>query len=95
MNVDFKEQFLEKWQKYFSGNELPIVFWYGDEDEGYEKFIPPGGRSCMICELKLVRKGQSLVYDRDNITCRGARRYTGYTNRLFPDFRYFLFDFSF
>ncbi|MBE0668281.1 MAG: DUF169 domain-containing protein, partial [Bacteroidales bacterium] len=50
----------------------------------------PKGWSCIICELAKVRKGRSLVYNAERITCGGGKRYLGYTDKLRPGFEYFL-----
>ena len=37
-----------------------------------------------------MRKGESLSYDTDSISCGGAKRYAGYNIEMNSTFRYFL-----
>ena len=90
MNIELKENFLTLWKKYFGDAELPIVFFYTYANEGLEWAEKPKGWSCIICELAKVRTGKSLVYNADRVTCGGARRYLGYTEKMRPGFEYFL-----
>jgi uncharacterized protein (DUF169 family) len=90
MNTELRDRFLALWNKYFGSAELPITFYYSKEEGGAEKVTKPGVRSCLICELAKVRNGRSLVYDTDSVTCSGAKRYLGFTNKMRPGFEYFL-----
>jgi uncharacterized protein (DUF169 family) len=90
MNIKLKESFLLHWKKYFGDTELPIVFYYADDDGGAEWSEKQKGRSCLICELAKVRGGRSLVYNAERILCGGAKRYLGYTDKMRPGFEYFL-----
>ena len=85
-----KEQFLTLWKKYFGIAELPIVFYYTNEDRGAEWVERPKGHTCIICELAKVRNGKSLVFNAERVSCGGAKRYLGYTERMRPGFEYFL-----
>ena len=90
MKTELKEQFLNLWKKYFGVAELPITFYYTNDDGGAEKAVKPSGRSCLICELTKVRNGRSLYYNMDSLACGGARRYLGYTSKMRHGFEYFL-----
>jgi len=85
-----KEQFLTLWKKYFGNAELPIVFYYSDDDGGAEWADKPKGHTCIICELAKVRNGKSLVFNAERVSCGGAKRYLGYTEKMRPGFEYFL-----
>lgn len=50
----------------------------------------PKGRSCIVCELAIVRKGTPLAWYVSSLACGGARRYLGYADKMRPDFEYFL-----
>lgn len=78
------------WEKYFGNAELPIAFYYSGDTGGAEPAERPTGRSCFICELAKVRNGKSLVFNKENLFCNGAKRYLGFTDRLRPGFEYFL-----
>jgi len=90
METGLKDRFLGLWKKYFGNEELPITFFYSDENGGAEYAAKPTGRSCLICELKKVRNGMSLVFNADTVTCGGGKRYLGYADNIRPGFEYFL-----
>lgn len=90
MDLQFKEAFLEKWEKYFGAAELPIVFYYHKEIHNAIPVAPKAGRSCIICELEEVRNGTSLAYDGKAIKCGGGKRFLGYALNIRPNFEYFL-----
>lgn len=90
MDTGFKQRFLELWQRYFPGAELPIAFYYTDGEGRAERARSPKGHRCVICDLAKVRGGQSLCLDVDAIGCGGGRRYLGFVQIISPDFKYFL-----
>jgi uncharacterized protein (DUF169 family) len=90
MNIGLKERFLVLWKRYFGEAELPIIFYYTDGDGGAEKVPKAREWSCLICELARVRNGASVVYGREAVACGGARRYLGYTTKMWTGFEYFL-----
>lgn len=90
MKKQLRQEFLDKWIKYFGNAELPITFWYTAVDNIAEPAERPKGRSCLICELAKVRNGRSLFYNDTTLGCGGAKRYLGYTDRMRPGFEYFL-----
>jgi hypothetical protein len=90
MDMGFKQRFITGWQEYFSGADLPIVFYYTDEQGRGEPAQPPKGHRCFICDLAQVRGGQSRCFDVDAIGCGGGKRYLGFVQSLRPNFEYFL-----
>lgn len=90
MKPALKETFIDRWRKYFAGTALPITFYYSNDTGGAEMAEKPAGRSCFICELAKVRNGKSLVFNKENLFCSGAKRYLGFTGNLRPGFEYFL-----
>ncbi len=90
MNMKFKTNFLQKWKKYFDDAELPIAFYYTNE-EGRAELVKPGSvHRCIIAALDLVRQGKSLCFNVGSIGCFGGRRYLGFTETIREDFEYFL-----
>ena len=90
MDMKFKEKFSLLWKKYFSDAELPITFYYTDE-EGHTPLVKPSlSHRCVIRDLSKVRKGSSFCYSADSIGCFGGKRYLGYTAKVMPNFEYFL-----
>lgn len=90
MDIKFKNKFLEKWVTYFGDSELPITFFYLDDPGDVARANLPDTHSCIVCELALVRKGTPLAWNVQSLGCGGARRYLGYTNKMRPNFEYFL-----
>jgi uncharacterized protein (DUF169 family) len=90
MNKNLKDQFMGQWKEYFPGAELPIVFYYSDDDGNAEIVKKPSDHVCAIGVLNKVRKGKSLCFNADSIGCFGGKRYLGYSNQIRPNFEYFL-----
>jgi hypothetical protein len=78
------------WRKYFNNAELPITFYYTDEEDRGSKVKPGSVDRCVIGALGNVRKGEPLCFDADSIGCPGGRKYLGFTDTIMPDFEYFL-----
>jgi hypothetical protein len=90
MDTEFKQRFIDLWHKYFPGAELPITFYYTDETAQAELAQPPKGHRCVICDLTMIRQGESLSFSVDTVGCGGGRRYLGFAPGLSAKFRYFL-----
>jgi uncharacterized protein (DUF169 family) len=90
MDITLKRQFIERWNKYFPGAELPIVLYYTDDDAPTGPAPSPGKFHCLICDLAPVRDGASRRFDADTIRCSGGRRHLGFETSLQPNFAYFL-----
>ncbi|MDP1621248.1 MAG: DUF169 domain-containing protein [Bacteroidales bacterium] len=88
--MKFKNQFLERWAKYFADSELPITYYYVDDPGDVARANIPDKHSCIVCELALVRKGFPLAWNLHTLGCDGARRYLGYSDKMRPDFEHFL-----
>ncbi|MFH1123174.1 MAG: hypothetical protein V1758_05880, partial [Pseudomonadota bacterium] len=91
MDLKFKERFTERWRKYFNGAELPMTFYYTNE-EGRGELVkaPTAAHQCVIGVLGKVRKGRSLCFEADSVGCGGGKRYLGFTQVMRPNFEYFL-----
>ena len=59
MDLQFKQRFLERWKKYFGGAELPITFFYSDDQAGADRLPSTKDWHCLINDLKEVRGGRS------------------------------------
>ena len=78
------------WKKYFGGAELPLIFYYTNE-EGHAKLVEPDSvPGCLIGILSEARKGRSLCLNADSVGCPGGKRYLGFTEGIMPDLEYFL-----
>ena len=90
MNLPLRDQFLDRWNKYFPTADLPLTFYYSDNPAGAEP-IPVGERPhCLIAELGTVRKGKSIYFDSGTVPCMGGKRFLGFSTQVRPGFRYFL-----
>ena len=90
MDIRFKEEFVVLWKRFFGEAELPITFYYTDE-EGHAELVKPGSvHRCIIAALQLVRNGKALCFDAQSIGCFGGRRYLGFRGEIRPNFEYFL-----
>jgi uncharacterized protein (DUF169 family) len=90
MDAAFKNRFLKLWKKFFNDAELPITFYYTDEEGRAESVKPGSVPRCIIGALVKVQKGESLAFDVDAVGCSGGKRYLGFADSLMPDFEYFL-----
>ncbi|MCZ7392950.1 MAG: DUF169 domain-containing protein [Candidatus Methanoperedens sp.] len=90
MDMQIKQKFLELWKKYFNDSELPITFYYTDE-EGHAELAKPGSVvRCVIGAVSNIRKGKSFCFNIESIGCFGGKRYLGFTDKIRPNFEYFL-----
>jgi hypothetical protein len=90
MDQLLKDMFATKWTKYFNGADLPFVFYYSDDDRYAEYLRPVNAHVCMIGQLAVVRKGQTLAFTEETFGCFGGRRYSGFPTADWPDFKFFL-----
>jgi uncharacterized protein (DUF169 family) len=90
MKPGMKEQFIERWHKYFLNAELPIAFCYTDDAGSAQPFRTTEGQHCFIGDLAAVRQGQTLCFDTKSVACFGGKRYLGFSQNLMPNFEYFL-----
>lgn len=90
MEINTRDTFSWLWNKFFGGAELPVTFYYTNE-EGHAQLVEPGSTSrCVIGALSDVREGSSLCFDADSIGCPGGKRYLGFAEGIMPGFEYFL-----
>ncbi|MDD4126685.1 MAG: DUF169 domain-containing protein [Methanomicrobium sp.] len=90
MDISLRDRFSALWEKYFPGAELPLAIEFRDDTEGSELVPPPGSWRCIICQTALARNKTPLVFTKDSITCGGGLRYSGYSEDIHLNFRYFL-----
>ena len=90
MDIGLRDRFTEMWNRYFPGSELPVTFGIGDGEGEVEKTPAPKDWRCLICDLTRIRKGTSLSFDGESISCAGGKFYLGYSTERAPEFRYFL-----
>lgn len=91
MDMEMKTKFEHLWAHYFGAAELPVGFYYANEQPpGTQIPKPPKGQRCVIGDLSKARAGKNLAFVADVIGCFGGRKYLGFAEGLMPDFEYFL-----
>jgi len=90
MDKDTQSKFIQQWNKYFPGTELPITYFYTDQVTADEEAETVQEERCLIGNLNRVRQGFSYVYSKSTPGCSGGKRYSGYAQSLRPNFEYFL-----
>ena len=74
------DDFIERWDKYCPGVELPIVFFYVDDPGEYKQMPqapPPPAHRCVLFDLARPVKGESIALEASTIGCSGGKRYFG------------------
>jgi len=90
METAIKDQFIALWNTYFPGAELPVTFQYTDDDKGIPVVEASNGHRCIISQLMRARRGETLCMQVTSVCCRGGRRYTGFSEKMFQGFECFL-----
>jgi uncharacterized protein (DUF169 family) len=90
MDMKLKQDFAVLWKRYFDGAELPVVFYYTDDERHVELAKPGSLPRCVIAILALVRNGRAVRLDSESVGCFGGRRYLGFREEVRADFEYFL-----
>ena len=90
MDPQFTKHFVSQWDKYFGNAELPIGYFYSDQAREEDLGATLVEHRCLIGNLKRVREGFPFVYQRNAPGCTGGKRYTGFSDKLRPNFEYFL-----
>ncbi|RJP74886.1 MAG: hypothetical protein C4532_01385 [Candidatus Abyssobacteria bacterium SURF_17] len=90
MDREFQKEFMEKWKKYFKKADLPVAFFYSDDEKYGDYLKPVDKQTCMIGQLAVARKGQTLAFTQETFGCFGGRRYSGYPTEEWAEFKYFL-----
>jgi hypothetical protein len=90
MDLTLKQMFLERWERYFPGAGLPVVFFYTGSPGGHETVDPPPGWRCLMAQLAPAFQGRTLCFNGAAIGCDGGKRYAGFEQSVRPNFEYFL-----
>lgn len=90
MDAQLRNKFSTQWNKYFTEAELPITYYYTNNVTRRELDDTRNEHRCLICNLNRVRDGHTFVYNAKSQGCPGGKRYTGYSQKLRPNFEYFL-----
>ncbi len=76
MDLQFKEEALAKWRKYFPATMLPVGAFYSDSCDGATPVKLPAankrGYTCMFAQMAPVFKGESICYEATTTGCWGG-----------------------
>jgi hypothetical protein len=90
MNSEQIAAFIDSWQEFFPGADLPFGLFYSD-DERYEVDVrTQEGFGCMIGHFNLVLKGERVAFTAESIGCQGGVRYSGFPVEPNPNLGTFL-----
>lgn len=89
MDLSIKDKFVELWKRFVGTDELPIVFFYTN-DESYARFKPENLIRCVVGYLNIALDGKTVCLDAETIACPGGKRYLGFSQEIRPEFEYFL-----
>lgn len=90
MDISLRDRFTALWEKYFPGADLPLAIEFRDSPLGAKQVPHPDGWRCIICQMGQARNGMPLSFDAGAVTCRGGRKYTGFSCEPLQGFRFFL-----
>jgi len=90
MDIDMRETFVRLWKRHFKTAELPLAFYYAEDEKQAEAAKVPKEHRCIIADLQRVRHGTSLKFEAETIGCGGGKRYLGFSESMRPEFEYFL-----
>jgi hypothetical protein len=90
MDSELRNKFRGLWNDFFEGSDLPITFGIGPATGTTKKASVSKGWRCLVCDLARIRKGISLTFDQESLSCSGAKFFLGYSREQSPEFRYFL-----
>ena len=90
MKPGLKQEFAQRWGKYFPGAELPVAFYYTVKGNQAPVHRISEGRHCFVDNLAAIRNGKALSFGTKSIACFGGKRYLGFSQELMPGFEYFL-----
>jgi uncharacterized protein (DUF169 family) len=90
MNEILKNDFIQRWKKYFNNASLPVAIFFSNELHNAEPAKKFQAHHCMIADFTQAFRGRSLAFNAENIGCGGGLRYCGYADQLRPGFEYFL-----
>lgn len=76
--------------KFFDGAELPIAFYYTDDEGRAERVRPGTSHRCIFSSLSSVSEGRAICFDAEAIECLGGKRSLGFSEKGGPAIEHFL-----
>ncbi len=90
MDTKLKDKFIKLWKQFFNEAPLPITFYYTDNPVKAEAVELGKAPRCIMGSLVLAQKGQNIAFSEESVGCPGGKRYLGFSDKLMPNFEYFL-----
>lgn len=76
MDLAFKNEVMEKWEKYFPGQEQPIAAFYADTLHDAKPVKKPAdnarGYTCLFSQIGAVHRGEAVAFAIDTVGCFGG-----------------------
>ncbi len=90
MDIAFRDRFVQLWERYFGGAELPITLHYTDDEAAREYMQPVKGHACIMAPIGQVTRGKTLSFSAESVGCAGGLKYLGFSHTVREGFEYFL-----
>lgn len=90
MDAKLKDKFIEDWEKYFPGVDLPFALFYSDDQKYWDDLRPQEGFGCMIAHFAPVLRGERVAFAEETIACPGGVRYAGFPAEPDSGMKHFL-----
>jgi uncharacterized protein (DUF169 family) len=94
MDIQKRDKFSTLWREYFKNAELPITFQFSETNMEIPLAEVPSGHGCLISQLLKVRKGESLCFKDESITCVGGKRYLMFSDSMPKGFECYISHYS-
>lgn len=78
MDMELKQRFLNLWDKYFNGHELPFVLMYSQDPLNSKKVSAKNKRNCLVYIVSYARSGNDIYIESDSLNCCGAQKSLGF-----------------
>lgn len=78
MDLEFKKIFMDLWDNYFNGNELPFVLMYQQDPLNANKVYLENNRDCLTYIVHHARAGNNIYLEPDSLNCSGAKTSLGF-----------------
>jgi len=89
MDMRLQKHFLQLWDRYFGGAEIPITYFYSETPGDVEVLEAPEPGRCLLADLIRVRAGRSLAFQASSFACGEGRAAFGFPTQRRPHFDYF------
>jgi hypothetical protein len=94
MDIEIKNRFITKWDKFFPNSELPIVC-FNSNELGDVKFLgqpKPNkkGYTCIFSQIAPVEQGRSRAFNMEYLGCFGSFLPFGFDTRVTDDVKNYI-----